>query len=148
MKTENSAAIQALNNAQLSCLSALLDTVLPASEDGTMPSASEMDFLSYLQAQAKEFLPVLTGVLGQFDDNFPNQTLLSRVALVRNFARTEVQMFNSLVFRIYDCYYQSDRVRSLIGAEPGPPFPSGHTIPAGDLSSLETVKSRGKSYRH
>ena len=148
MKTENSAAIQALNNAQLSCLSALLDTVLPASEDGTMPSASEMDFLSYLQAQAKEFLPVLTGILGQCDDNFPDQTLPVRVALVRNFARTEAQVFNSLVFRIYDCYYQTDRVRRLIGAEPGPPFPGGHTIPAGDFSSLETVKSRGKGYRH
>jgi hypothetical protein len=51
------------------------------------------------------------------------------------------------VFRVYDSYCQADRVRTAIGARPGPPFPGGHTIPAGDLSSLEAVKARGKGYR-
>ena len=147
MTNGKSTTAQTLNEAQKSCLSALLDAVVPASGDGTMPSAGEMDFLPYLQAQAAEFLTVMTGILNQFDDTFADRPLPARVALVQEFARTEARVFDGLVFRIYDCYYQSDRVRGLIGAQLGPPFPNGHDIPAGDFSSLETVKSRAKGYR-
>ena len=55
--------------------------------------------------------------------------------------------FRSLLFRVYDSYYQDAGVCAAIGARPGPPFPNGHSIPAGDLSSLEAVKARGKGYR-
>ncbi len=79
--------VQTLNEAQKSCLSALLGAVVPASSDGTMPSAGEMDFLPYLQAQAAEFLPVLTGILSQFDDTFADRPLPARVALVQEFVR-------------------------------------------------------------
>ena len=147
MKYAKSTTALALNETQKSCLSALLDAIVPASSDGTMPSAGEMDFLSYLQAQAADFLPVLTGIVNQFDATFAERPLPARVALVQEFAHTEAQAFDSLVFRIYDCYYQTDRVRDLIGAQLGPPFPDGHDIPAGDLSSLEAVKSRAKGYR-
>ena len=136
-----------MNDARRKRLLALLDTVLPASEDCTMPSSAEMDFMSYLETQAADFLPVLTGLVDRFDDGFPNKSLSARVALVREFAGEDAETFNGLVFRIYDCYYQNDRVRGLIGTRPGPPFPGGHEIPAGDLSSLEAVKSRGKGYR-
>ena len=128
-------------------LSALLDTIVPASEDGTMLSAQEMDFPSYLLSQAADFLADLKRILVHFDDDFPDLPLAERVALVQTFAESDAQMFNALVFRVYDCYYQDDRVRTLIGARPGPPFPGGHVIIPGDLSSLETVKTRGKGYR-
>ena len=147
MTNGKSTTAQVLSEAQKSCLSALLDAVVPASSDATMPSAGEMGFLPYLKAQAADFLPVLTGVLNQFGGTFADRPLPARVALVQEFARTEAQVFDSLVFRIYDCYYQSARVRDLIGAQPGPPFPGGHDIPAGDFSSLEAVKSRAKGYR-
>ena len=147
MTNGTSTTAQTLNEAQKRCLSALLDAVVPASGDGTMPSAKEMDFLPYLLAQAAEFLPVLTGILNQFDDTFADRPLPARVALVQELARTEARVFDSLVFRVYDCYYQTDRVRSLIGAQLGSPFPDGHDIPAGDFSSLEVVKSHAKGYR-
>lgn len=147
MTNGKSTTAQTLNEAQENCLSALLDAIVPASGDGTMRSAGEMDFLPYLQIQAADFLPVLMGILNQFDKTFADQPLPARVALVQEFAQTEARVFDSLVFRVYDCYYQTDRARYLIGTQPGPPFPDGHDIPTGDFSSLEVVKSRAKAYR-
>lgn len=144
---ENATTTTAYTDAQLRRLSALLDTVLPASTDGTLPSAREIDFTAYLSEQAPEFQEELIGVLERFDDNFPDLTISRRVDLVRAFSSSDAPAFRRLVFRIYDSYYQSDRVRTAIGARPGPPFPNGHSIPSGDLSSLEAVKARGKGYR-
>lgn len=128
-------------------LRALVDTILPASEDGSMPSAAELDFTAYLEAQAADFQPLLAEILERFDEGFADQPLAARVARVRDFASEDGRSFNELVFRVYDCYYQDARVRGLIGARPAPIFPAGHEIPAGDLSSLAAVQARGKGYR-
>jgi hypothetical protein len=144
---ENATTASACTEGQLQRLSALLDTVLPASEDGTLPSAREIDFLAYLREQAPDFQAELIGILDRFDDNFPDLTLSRRVDLVRDFSGSDAAAFRRLLFRVYDSYYQNDRVCAAIGARPGPPFPNGHSIPAGDLSSLEAVTARGKGYR-
>ena len=115
--------------------------------DIVMPSAREMDFPSYLRDQAASFLAVLQRIVDHFDQDFPDLPLSERVARMRDFAESDARMFNDLVFRVYDCYYQDDRVRRLIGARPGPPFPGGNVIIPGDLSSLEAVKARAKDYR-
>ena len=140
-------ATTALTEAQLRRLAALQDTILPASEDGMMPSAAAIDLPAYLGAQAPDFRAELTVILERFGDGFPDLPLDQRVALVREFSVGHPQAFRRLVFRVYDSYYQDDQVRAAIGARPGPPFPGGHSIPAGDLSSLEAVKARGKGYR-
>lgn len=147
MESQTNKPAVTLTQAQRRRLPALLDTILPASEDGTMPSAAEIDFLAYLDEQAPDFAAELVGILEKFDDGFPGLPLDRRVALVRSFSESDNPAFRRLVFRVYDSYYQTDRVRTAIGARPGPPFPGGHSIPAGDLSSLEAVKARGKGYR-
>jgi hypothetical protein len=141
------ATTPAFTDAQLRCLSALQDTIVPASEDGSMPSAGGIDLLAYLSTQAPGYLAELAGILDRFDDRFADLALGERVELVRGFSESDRPAFRSLVFRVYDAYYQDDRVRTAIGARPGAPFPGGHSIPAGDLSSLEAVKARGKGYR-
>ena len=141
------ATMTALTDAQLRRLAALQDTIVPASDDGTMPSARDIDLLAYLRAQAPGYLAELPGILDRFDDGFPDRPLGERVELVRRFSEDDKRAFRSLVFRVYDSYYQDARVRTAIGARPGAPFPGGHSIPAGDLSSLEAVKARGKGYR-
>ena len=136
-----------LTDAQRQRLAALLDTILPASDDGALPSAREIDLEAYLDEQAPEFRGELLWTLDRFDDGLPGVALDRRVELVREFSVGHPQAFRSLVIRVYDTYYQDDRVRTAIGARPGPPFPGGHSIPAGDLSSLAAVKARGKGYR-
>ncbi|MDP6621292.1 MAG: hypothetical protein QF754_03365 [Alphaproteobacteria bacterium] len=128
-------------------LSALLDTVLPASEDGTMPSAGELDFPAYVLEQSEAFMPALARIVDHFDDEFPDQPLSARLALVEEYSRTDAQAFNGLLFHIYDCYYQDDRVRELIGVLPGAPFPQGNVVEPGDLSLLDAVLARPRSYR-
>ena len=63
-------------------LAAILDTIMPASEDGAMPSAQEMDFPSYLRDQRTDFLAVLQGIVDHFDDDFPDLPLSERVPLM------------------------------------------------------------------
>lgn len=128
-------------------LTALLDAVLPASDDGRMPSAAELDFITYLSAQGGQFLAVLPRIVDHFDDAFADASLPERVAAVGAFAKGDAGLFDGLLMRVYDCYYQNDRVRRLIGAEPGPPFPRGNIIVAGDLSGLEAVAKRSQGYR-
>ena len=83
----------------------------------------------------------------QLDTDFADLPLSGRVAAVKAFAGNDPKTFDDLLFRIYAFYYQDDRVRRLIGSEPGPPFPRGNTIPAGDLSSLDRVVKRSAGYR-
>jgi hypothetical protein len=147
MKNDAITTAHPLSSAQERRLSALLDTVLPASEDGAMPSARELDFLAYLVEQSAEFMPALAQILDYFDDEFSDQSLADRVALVKEYTKTDTHAFNGLLFRIYDCYYQDDRVRGLIGVLPGAPYPRGNDIKPGDLSLLDTVLAQPRSYR-
>lgn len=136
-----------LNEPQQRKLVALLETILPGSENGRMPSAAELDFTGYLSTDAPEFARILPGILDQLDAGFADLPLSERVAAVEVFADSDPKTFDDLLFRIYACYYQDDHVRRLIGSEPGPPFPRGNTIPAGDLSSLDRVVERSGGYR-
>ncbi len=147
MTTHSISVDQLLNDTQLRKLFALADTILPASEDGKMPSAAGLDFVSYLDEQAGDFLEMLPRVVDSLDDAFAEQPLAARTAVVENFAKGNAQAFEELLLNVYDCYYQDDRVRILIGSQPGPPFPSGNVIPAGDLSGLDAVQKRSRGYR-
>ena len=130
-------------------LAALLDTLVPASDDGAMPSAAEVDFDGYLRDQAPDFVPHLVGMLQHFESAFVDSTPPERHARVRAFSVTHPPLFQLLLTRVYDCYYQDDRVRVQIGVVAGAPFPHGNTVPAGDLSLLDPViaNARRHAYR-
>ena len=112
-----------------------------------MPSAADLDFTGYLAEQASDYLAILPGLLDLLEATFAEQSLPQRVAAVEAFASDDAPALDTLLMRVYDCYYQDDRVRTLIGADPGPPFPRGNVIPPGDLSGLEAVKQRSPGYR-
>ncbi len=136
-----------LTESQQHTLSALLDTILPASDDGEMPSAQELDFIGYLSEHAEDFIPTLVETLASFDDEFAGLSLAERYPLVTAFSRTQAAVFEELLFRIYSCYYQDDRVLAGIGLAAGAPFPRGNTIESGDLSLLNPVMQKPRTYR-
>ena len=128
-----------LSEQQQSLLAALLDALIPASEDGTMPSAANVDFNCYLSTQAADFVADLTSILGKLDPAFPGLSLRHRCEQLAELSASEPQAFQNLLSRVYDCYYQDDRVRSEIGVVTGAVFPQGNQIIPGDLALLDPV---------
>lgn len=137
-----------LTDAQRSTLAALLDTLVPASEALEMPSAAETDFDAYLKNQAQDLLPTLKGALAHFDAQFPDLALEARVEQVTAFSAEQPELFMALMPRVYDCYYQDDRVRQKIGMVTGPVFPQGNEVTPGDLALLDPVIERRDSHRY
>lgn len=128
-----------LDAALQAVLDALLDTLVPASNDGRMPSAAELGFLPHLEQRDATYIPQLEAVLARFDPGFVAGTQDERVQVVRQFSTAEPATFNALLLRVYDCYYQNDRVRRAIGMVEGPVFPQGNTLAQGDLALLDPV---------
>ena len=128
-----------LSEQQQSLLAALLDALIPASRDGTMPSAAEVDFECYLSRQATDFVADLKSILMRLDPAFPDLSLSERCERLTELGVNEPQAFRNLLSRVYDCYYQDDRVRSEIGVVTGAVFPQGNRIIPGDLALLDPV---------
>lgn len=137
-----------LTASEQTVLSALLDTLVPASEDGRMPSAADVDFEEYLRTQAEEFVPGLKSVLHHFDSEFPDLSISERSERVSGFSASNPALFQGLLTRVYDCYYQNDQVRARIGVVTGAPFPQGNQITPGDLSLLDPVIEQSKRHRY
>ena len=136
-----------LTASQQHTLAALLDTLLPASDDGSMPSAQELDLMGYLHESAADFIPVAVEIIGNFDAEFTDLALSDRVSVVEAFSKAQPELFEGLLFHTYNCYYQDDRVLVGIGMTAGPPFPGGNTIEEGDLSLLDPVVQVPRTYR-
>ena len=144
-----------LNEEQKNTLDALLKLVIPASEDGKMPSAAEVGFLEYLVDSEPDFLPQVKQCLEVITDaakTVHDKTLSElgepeQEALVNKLRSSEGELFNLLTSLVLSCYYQHDRVMIGIGLEARPPFPKGNEVHGGDLSLLQPVKQRGKVWR-
>ena len=136
-----------LSKIQIDKLCAMLDTILPASDDGRLPSASEMPFVDYLERQDPDYFEVLIFMLETLDDEFVRADYDARYDSLQEISRKDQSIFNGLIRHVYTSYYENDRVMEAIGAQPGPPFPRGNTIEAGDLSLLDPVMSKPRSYR-
>lgn len=143
-----SATEQTLSEIQQSVLFALLDTLVPASEDGELPSAAEVGFERYLRAQARDFVGPLQDVLESLDPTFAELSPGARHDRIAEFSQAKPAEFANLLARVYDCYYQDDRVRERIGVVKGAPFPQGNEVAQGDLSLLEPVVANRDKYRY
>ncbi len=132
---------------QRAILTALADTIVPASEDGLMPSAGALDFLGYLEAAAPEFLPELPAILARFDADFPAENLAMRCERVKAWSEAAPEAFQGLLGHVYGCYYQDARVLEAVGVGAGPPFPRGNELEPGDLSLLDPVMAKPLEWR-
>jgi|APSaa5957512535_1039671.scaffolds.fasta_scaffold166950_1 hypothetical protein len=132
---------------QQQTLSAVVDVIIPGSEDGRMPSAQELDIAAYLNDKAADLLTALAGALDGFDEGFATMDFSTRLEIVRSFSESQTELFNGLLFHTYCCYYQDARALKGIGLAGGPPFPQGNTVIQGDLSLLDSVSDRAQGYR-
>jgi hypothetical protein len=136
-----------LNDEQKARLAGLLDVIIPPSDDGRLPSAAEMDFVSYVRTHEPDFLPALVQVLDGLDEQFASLERSVRHTQVEDLSQNQAGVFGQILFNTFACYYQDDAVHKAIGMEPGPPFPRGNTVTPGDLSLLDPVLKRPPLYR-
>ena len=128
-------------------LTALLDTLIPASEDLEMPSAGQVNFDAYLKQQGGDLIPALQQALDHFNTHFADLPLEARIEAVTAFSADQPELFMALLSRVYDCYYQDDLVREKIGVVSGAPFPQGNEVMPGDLSLLDPVIENRDNHR-
>ena len=138
---------QPLTADQQNILTAIVDTMVPASDDGTMPSAGELNFTNYLHEFAPEFLANLPHIIAMFAEEFPNEEIGARYHTLKTYSEDEPEMFRQLLALVYGCYYQEDRVLEAIGVGKGAPFPRGNEVEPGDLSLLEPVMQSEITWR-
>ena len=139
---------------QRATLDAVLPMIIPASADGTMPSAADVDFLPWLAEYAPDSVAAIQTALDRIDavaqesgDAFAAMNSASRQGVINTLFEKEPRSLGPLGDQVMACYYSDDKVLTAIGANPGPPFPDGNTVDQADLSLLDPVKERGKVWR-
>jgi hypothetical protein len=144
-----------LTDEQRRTLSALVNMMIPASEDGRMPGADELDLVAYVTDESGKLVAGIeaglnilnqhaTDAIGQ---DFADLSDSDKQQLVDALKLDQPDFVQSLLLQTVVQYYQHDRVVSALGLEPRPPYPEGHTVEPGDLALLDPVRKRSKLYR-
>ena len=144
-----------LNSAQQRTFVAILDMIIPASDDGRFPSAADMDVLGYIAKTDPQLLDTVRTELDRLNAGsedlygvvFGDAGETHRQGLLDEIRGAEPQFLGGLALQTVTLYYQDDRVMEAIGMEARPPFPKGYEVVAGDLSLLDPVRARGQVYR-
>lgn len=153
MPTNEKLIPQILSEEERYTLNFILNQMIPASEDGRLPSATEVGFLSYSQTKGtiswvrEGIVKVNKESLERYKGSFADLNPSEQVELIELLRRKMFQYFGRLVHQVIECYYQDDKVLAAIGAAVRPPFPEGFHVPDGDLTLLESVYLREKIYR-
>ena len=136
-------------------LAALLDELVPPSEDGRMPGAGELGLGPTIHANTPDMRLVIEQGLAALDErarsrgaqDFAGLAKGERCAVLTEVAEMQVALVPGLVFQTYVQYYQHPRVLSGLQLEPRPPYPKGYEMEPSDLSLLDPVRERPKLYR-
>lgn len=150
---------------QRATLDAVLNMIVPASEDGRLPSAVEVGVLDHIRDAASgapaagdpahDLIDTLGEELDRLDDQartqfggaFAELAADDQETLVSNIRSNDPRFMSGLAMVTVTCYYQHDRVLEALGMEARAPYPQGYEVVSGDLSLLEPVVQRGKRYR-
>ena len=155
MTNKSDSTEQPLTEVQQIALSAVLDMIVPRSNDGRLPSAADIDVLGYLIEHESRLIPSLCDALdrleaaasNRFQAGFGALAAADREALLDEIKAADPQFLSDLAIHTVSAYYQDDGVMKAIGLEARPPFPKGYDVVSGDLSLLDPVRNRGRIWR-
>ncbi|MCY3813939.1 MAG: gluconate 2-dehydrogenase subunit 3 family protein [Gammaproteobacteria bacterium] len=144
-----------LTATQRALFEVVVDMIVPASADGTKPSAAEVGVLDFIAERQPGDLPAIVRDIDRLDAaarerhgaGFAGIDAASRRALVEDMRADDAAFLRNLAMHTVTCYYQDDRVLTAIGLEARPPFPKGYEVVAGDTGLLEPVRRRGSIVR-
>ena len=142
-------------------LKGLLDDIIPASNDGRIPSAGSLHLADFIATKARETpdlanllkhgLHTAQALLEPKGDTLEALTSADRLALVEILERREPEFFTALVRYTYMGYYTDPTVPPHFGLSARPPHPYGYEVPdesPEELTALvEPVKKRGRCYQ-
>jgi len=137
------------------CLDRVLDLIVPPSEDGRKPGASEVGVAAFIAAEAPDALPGIREALddldarahARFGTGFASIGAEEQRLLVESMRAADATYLRRLAFLAVACYYQNDTVLASLGLEARAPYPKGYAVASGDLTLLDPVRARGRIYR-
>ena len=142
-------------------LNGLLDEIIPASDDGRVPSAGSLRVADFIANKAREVpgladllkrgLRTAQALLEPKGDSLEALSPADRLALAKIIERREPDFFTALTRYIYMGYYTDPTVPAHFGLSAKPPHPYGYEVPdesPEELTALvEPVKKRGRCYQ-
>ena len=137
-------------------MAALIDAVLPASDDGRMPGGAALDLVSHVERSVRQnpmMRPVIEYGLTTVAEIAAKRNpagirglpTTEWAAALREFAATDQFFLPAFLFLVYGGYYQHPRVVTALGMEPRAPHPQGYEMGADDWSLLEPVRRRART---
>ena len=144
-----------LLGAKRSLLTAVLDTLVPASEGFPESGALALDHVLAIADASTHAGALLWRALEAIDTSVPRDgaraferlSVAEREDVLRRVERSDPQAFDVLVRYAYDGFYSHPATITRLGLEPGPVQPRGHRIEPAALPDLTRVAGRGPIYR-
>jgi hypothetical protein len=143
---------------QVLTLSAVLNALIPPSDDGRFPGAGELGLSGHVEQAMKQtpgLGPVIEQGLSSADElarnrsaeGFAALSAPDRVEVLNEIGAAQPAFLPSLILTASAGYYQNARVVEALGLEARPPFPEGYEMEPNDLSLLDEVRQRPKLFR-
>ena len=143
-----------LNETNRAVLDAILDELIPPSEDGKIPGAGALgvaDFLPTAQAYAPDPAGSVQTILDAVADDFVALTRDEKVATLKRVEAAQGQDFETLVRLTYMGYYSRSDTRPYVGVGAHPIHPHGYPVDRESDAMMDEltapVRARGKAYR-
>lgn len=149
------------NENQRALLNELLEEIIPASNDGRIPSARSDHVADFIIKKTRE-IPGLGELISQGMQTIQNaiETLAlpfdrlarkERLTLMKELEQQKPDFFAALVRYTYMAYYTDPQIPPLYGLSKKPPHPYGYNVPEETLADItalvEPVKKRGIYYQ-
>ena len=139
-------------------LTALLDAMIPGTSDGRLPGAGSLGLLGHISRMIEKMPmlgPVVAYGLSTLDelarkrtpDGWNGLSPEDRTKVLEQFTAEDQFFLPAFLFLTYSGYYADPRVVEALGLEARPPHPVGYAMAPDDLSLLDPVRRRGKTYR-
>jgi hypothetical protein len=137
-----------LNDDHRAILVALLDTLIPASDDGRLPGAGNLDLREFMDNPLNSgFESTVREAIDFLGEAFSGASPAAREERVGAFSTTQPEAFSQIYLQALAVYYRQDAVLRGIGGGEGPPFPRGNEVAEVGLSLLDPVVANPKPYR-
>lgn len=142
------------DSTQRELLDALLDQIIPASDDGRIPAAGALgvaDFIGDRITADVELASLVQHGLAKAAVLISINGHRVEPDVVTQLGEDVPDFFEELIRLTYMGYYSRGDIRGLLGLSPKPVHPDGYDVPEQDLDEIraltELVRKRGRRYR-